>query len=260
MSFASRAMSSRTRVVVADDVSNALLPSLQGKVIDTRVTSVDERRGVVTARTNVRSSATFKLSELNEKPKIGDSIEARVKWMNNPIGELDLDARALPRERAREMIWRELVRARDKGTSIQGRILNAVNGGYAIGIGGMIAFLPMRAYRGRTPPRSVEDATREELDGKKIEGPVVGELLQFKILKLTASGEEYRNIVVSGPIGGGSGDRRSEARRRELEARSWGPQRRLDLLRNIEARRVASEGTGSAKEKRRSDLGELGTE
>ena len=43
-----------------------------------------------------------------------------------------------------------------RGGDGEGRILNAVNGGYAVGIAGMIAFLPARAYRGRAPPTTAE--------------------------------------------------------------------------------------------------------
>ena len=36
-----------------------------------------------------------------------------------------------------------------------------------------------------------------------MDAPVVGELCGFKILKMTSSGENYKNVVVSGPVGGG---------------------------------------------------------
>ena len=202
--------------------SNALLPNIQGKVIKTVITAVDHRNGIAIADTGVRTAATYKLAELDGEVAIGDVVEARVKWMNNPMGELDLEVKGLRAERERESIWRELISARDSGSVVKGRLLNAVNGGYAVGIAGLIAFLPMRAYRGRKPPTTVEAALREAKEtGKKPESPVIGDLLGFKILKMTASGDSYRNIVVSGPLGGGSADRRGEAKRRERDARSW---------------------------------------
>lgn len=55
----------------------------------------------------------------------------------------------------------------------QGRILNAVNAGYAVGIGGLVAFLPSsRVYREMR----------------------VGELLDFKILSTI---EDTRNVVLT---------------------------------------------------------------
>ena len=102
------------------------------------------------------------MSEFDRPVRVGDVVEARVTWMNNPTGHLDLECRGLDARRGRERVWRELTRARDGGKTIRGRILNAVNGGYAVGIAGLIAFLPARAYRGRAPPTSVERAIAAE--------------------------------------------------------------------------------------------------
>ena len=179
---------------------NALTPNLQGKVIATKIIAVDARNGVASALTGIRGAVTYKLSELDDAPRVGDVVEARVTWMNNPAGALDLEVRGLARRRSLERVWRELVRARDAGATVRGRILNAVNGGYAVGIAGMIAFLPARAYRGRAPPTTAEKAAAA---GGKADAPVVGELCGFKILKMTSSGENYKNVVVSGPVGGG---------------------------------------------------------
>ena len=231
VSFASRALAD-------DDTawSNALMPDLQGKVIRTKIVAVDARNGVATAVTGVRGPTTFKMSEFDRPVRVGDVVEARVTWMNNPTGHLDLECRGLDARRGRERVWRELTRARDGGKTIRGRILNAVNGGYAVGIAGLIAFLPARAYRGRAPPTSVERAIAAEGGGDGGDGggrssgkggdvaaPVVGELYGFKILKMTSSGEHYKNIVVSGPIGGSNAaERRAAAKREAAKARVWG--------------------------------------
>ena len=171
--------------VNADDAtawSNALMPDLQGKVIRTKIVAVDARNGVATAVTGVRGPTTFKMSEFDRPVGVGDVVEARVTWMNNPTGHLDLECRSLDARRGRERVWRELTRARDGGKTIRGRILNAVNGGYAVGIAGLIAFLPARAYRGRAPPTSVERAIAAEgsLDGDGQDNATFG-LLAFAI-------------------------------------------------------------------------------
>ena len=208
-----------------DAAHNALMPNVQGKVIATRIVAVDARNGVASALTGIRGAVTYKLSELDATPRVGDVVEARVTWMNNPAGALDLEVRGLARRRSLERVWRELLRARDAGATVKGRILNAVNGGYAVGIAGMIAFLPARAYRGRAPPTTAERAAAE---GGKVDAPVVGELCGFKILKMTSSGENYKNVVVSGPVGGGANERRAAAKARNEKARSWGTKRRGD--------------------------------
>lgn len=206
---------------------NALSTDIQGKVITTRIVAVDRRNGVAHATTGLRAPTTYRLDELPENVAVGDVVEARVTWMNNPLRELDLEVKGLAASKKKERAWRELLEARDSGKSVKGRILNAVNGGYAVGIAGLIAFLPSRAYRGKGEPRTAERALRDALENGGSAGdvgaPIVGDLLTFKILKMTASGETYRNVVVTGPIGGNAGERRRAASAKETRARAWKP-------------------------------------
>ena len=207
---------------------NALATDIQGKVISTRIVAVDRRNGVAHATTGLRAPTTYRLDELHENVAVGDVVEARVTWMNNPLRELDLEVKGLAASKRKERAWRELLEARDAGKAVRGRILNAVNGGYAVGIAGLIAFLPARAYRGKGEPRTAEKALRDALEngggsGSDVGAPIVGDLLTFKILKMTASGETYRNVVVTGPIGGNAGERRRAASAKETRARAWKP-------------------------------------
>ena len=103
-----------------DAAHNALMPNVQGKVIATRIVAVDARNGVASALTGIRGAVTYKLSELDATPRVGDVVEARVTWMNNPAGALDLEVRGLARRRSLERVWRELVRARDAGATVRG--------------------------------------------------------------------------------------------------------------------------------------------
>ena len=145
--FASSTASTSSPVTPGDDNTpmNALSADIQGKVITTRIVAVDRRNGVAHATTGLRAPTTYRLDELPENVAVGDVVEAKVTWMNNPTGHLDLECRGLDARRGRERVWRELTRARDGGKTVRGRILNAVNGGYAVGIAGFIAFLPARA-------------------------------------------------------------------------------------------------------------------
>ena len=228
--FASSTASTSSPVTPGDDNTpmNALSADIQGKVITTRIVAVDRRNGVAHATTGLRAPTTYRLDELPENVAVGDVVEARVKWMNNPLRELDLEVKGLAASKKKERAWRELLEARDNGKSVKGRILNAVNGGYAVGIAGLIAFLPSRAYRGKGEPRTAERALRDALENASGSGsagdvgaPIVGDLLTFKILKMTASGETYRNVVVTGPIGGNAGERRRAASAKETRARAW---------------------------------------
>ena len=42
-------------------------------------------------------------------------------------------------------VWREIKEHHRKGTHVKGRVLNPVNGGYAVGIAGLVCFLPIGA-------------------------------------------------------------------------------------------------------------------
>lgn len=230
--FASSTASTSSPVTPGDDNTpmNALSADIQGKVITTRIVAVDRRNGVAHATTGLRAPTTYRLDELPENVAVGDVVEAKVTWMNNPLRELDLEVKGLAASKRKERVWRELLEARDGGKSVKGRILNAVNGGYAVGIAGLIAFLPSRAYRGKGEPRTAERALRDALENASGSGsagdvgaPIVGDLLTFKILKMTASGETYRNVVVTGPIGGNAGERRRAASAKETRARAWKP-------------------------------------
>jgi hypothetical protein len=84
-----------------------------------------------------------------------------------------------------EGAWREILQHYRHGTHVKGRVLNAVNGGYAVGIAGLVAFLPnqcVRPFRGSPEPPA-------------------GELLPFKILGVT---ESIKNVILVGPMTGGA--------------------------------------------------------
>ncbi len=42
-----------------------------------------------------------------------------------------------------DLVLKQLRRAMETGGDVMGRILNSVNRGYAVGIGGLVAFLPI---------------------------------------------------------------------------------------------------------------------
>jgi ribosomal protein S1 len=40
------------------------------------------------------------------------------------------------------MIWQEILEHHKNGTTIKGRVLNPINSGYCVGVGGVVGFLP----------------------------------------------------------------------------------------------------------------------
>ena len=102
----------------------------------------------------------------------------------------------------------EIKATRSRGGLIKGRVLNVCKGGWSVGIAGYVAFLPnncVKPYDGRAKPP-------------------LGELLQFRILKIR---DDIRNIVVEGPLSDGGGlDAEStrsprEATPREKMRKAW---------------------------------------
>ena len=64
-------------------------------------------------------------------------------------GDMQLSANKVNDQARSASIWQEIRNAFSGEKIIKGRVLNAVNSGYAVGIGGFIAFLPASQLRGQ---------------------------------------------------------------------------------------------------------------
>jgi hypothetical protein len=179
------------RILRTDNVS---LPHLQNKVIYGRLESRNED-GFYTVDIGFKSPSMFHEKELRRGigtrlkeeplPAIGDRLELYVRYLQNPMGEMEVSGADRARTARSEGAWREILQHYRHGTHVKGRVLNAVNGGYAVGIAGLVAFLPnqcVRPFRGSPEPPA-------------------GELLPFKILGVT---ESIKNVILVGPMTGGA--------------------------------------------------------
>ena len=169
---------------------NASLPHLQNKVIFGRV-EAKNADGFYTVDIGFKAPSMFHEKELKKGigtrlkeerlPEVGDRLKLYVRYLQNPMGEMEVSNADRVAVERQEGAWREIKNHYRAGTHVKGRIMNAVNGGYAVGIAGLVAFLPnqcVRPYRGSpTPP--------------------AGELLPFKILGLT---EDIKNVILVGPM------------------------------------------------------------
>ena len=141
-------------------------------------------------------------------PEIGDQLRLMVRHVQNPMGEMELSNTQRELEEREFGLWGEIKATRSRGGLIKGRVLNVCKGGWSVGIAGYVAFLPnncVKPYDGRAKPP-------------------LGELLQFRILKIR---DDIRNIVVEGPLSDGGGlDAEStpggrEATPREKMRKAW---------------------------------------
>mmetsp|Transcript_31113 Transcript_31113/g.79876 ORF Transcript_31113/g.79876 Transcript_31113/m.79876 type:complete len:299 (-) Transcript_31113:115-1011(-) len=139
--------------------SNQTIP-LQGQVIVGRVIAVDKKSVLV--HTGFRAPQRFMRKELSPQclvsrangapPNLvngkleflpGDVLNLVVRYPWTPYGDMQLEVQKHEAESRLKAVMEELRGAMQTNTPVLGRVLNAVNGGYAVGIGGLVAFLPL---------------------------------------------------------------------------------------------------------------------
>eukprot|EP00951_Prasinocladus_malaysianus_P010273 scaffold75299_cov25-Prasinocladus_malaysianus.AAC.2 len=106
-----------------------------------------------------------------------DCARHRYPW--TPYGDMHLEVQSYETEAKTRSIVSELKAAQLANQQVMGRVLNAVNGGYAVGIGGLVAFLP---------------ASRASLNTVK----KLGVLQPFYVIMLDESSNPV-NVVISDP-------------------------------------------------------------
>mmetsp|Transcript_3946 Transcript_3946/g.11455 ORF Transcript_3946/g.11455 Transcript_3946/m.11455 type:complete len:235 (+) Transcript_3946:480-1184(+) len=77
-----------------------------------------------------------------EKLRVGDHIDLDLHYFSAYDGTITVEPLDTPSMSTTEAVWNELQNAADSNRPIPGRILNQVNKGYAVGIAGVVAFLP----------------------------------------------------------------------------------------------------------------------
>jgi ribosomal protein S1 len=169
--------------------SNASFPNLEGKVVSGIVTKIDSRNGFIDVDVGFKMPSSFVKEELPEDVKLGDRVPLRVKRLQNPFGEMDVDSVSVDQYRKHQLAWDAIARKRENRELVTGRVLNAVNGGFAVGVSGHVGFLPKNLAR---------DAKGRRLGHDRDATPPIGEAMRFRVLSMTEAGGA-RNFVVSGP-------------------------------------------------------------
>jgi hypothetical protein len=73
--------------------------------------------------------------------RVGDYVRVRLAELFTPYGDPQLEPVRTSRAARDKLVWRELERRMRQGQAVGGRVLNACNGGYAVGVGGYVALL-----------------------------------------------------------------------------------------------------------------------
>lgn len=114
---------------------------LEGTVLRGTVVAIDGEEALVDV--GLKSEGRIPLKEFappgqTPEVKVGDVVEVYVERYENRSGEI-----VLSREKARrEESWNRLERAFQEGTKVEGQIFGRVKGGFAVDLGGAVAFLP----------------------------------------------------------------------------------------------------------------------
>lgn len=69
-------------------------------------------------------------------PSVGSEMRLLLRYIENPMGEMELSKADRVRLEREEGVWRELRRIHLERGIVKGRVLNSINGGYSVGIAG----------------------------------------------------------------------------------------------------------------------------
>eukprot|EP00192_Tetraselmis_astigmatica_P018577 CAMPEP_0117647908 /NCGR_PEP_ID=MMETSP0804-20121206/100_1 /TAXON_ID=1074897 /ORGANISM="Tetraselmis astigmatica, Strain CCMP880" /LENGTH=254 /DNA_ID=CAMNT_0005453431 /DNA_START=164 /DNA_END=928 /DNA_ORIENTATION=+ len=139
--------------------TNLTLP-LTGQVIIGRVLDVDKKSILIDTGFKVHqrfmkkelqphclaARGNFQDIPLDDPPSdfmVGDVLHLVVRNPSTPYGDMQLEAQEQKTEARLQAVVAEIEMARQADRPVMGRVLNAVNGGYAVGIGGIVGFLPL---------------------------------------------------------------------------------------------------------------------
>ncbi len=114
---------------------------IEGTVVTGTVISIENDEALVDVGLKAEGRVPIKEFSTQGNPvevKVGDSFEIYVERFENRNGEA-----ILSRDKARrEESWNKLERAFNETSKVQGHIFGRVKGGFAVDLGGAVAFLP----------------------------------------------------------------------------------------------------------------------
>ena len=89
-----------------------------------------------------RRCSTSRISSARAR-RIGDVLKFTVEELETPYGDMQL-APERPQERDKfARVWREIRAAMLADEHVMGRVLNAIGGGYSVGVAGIVCFCPI---------------------------------------------------------------------------------------------------------------------
>lgn len=160
------------------------LNTLQGKLIEGMVIAIKEK--VLVIDLGLKMPVKFPLDELpkGQLVKVGDCIQFIIEQLETHDGEMVLNYEKAQKELKQKTIWNTIQKNKDH---INGIVLNHVDGGYSVGFGGIVAFLP------KDQVLPIKFKRKHRSRGKN---SFVGSIKTFYVLNVNSS-KLKKNIIVS---------------------------------------------------------------
>lgn len=158
------------------------LSQLEGKLVEGVVVAIKGK--VILVDLGLKMTIKYPLDELPkefvDKLKIGNSIQFMIEQLETHDGEIVLNYEKAQKEIKEKNIWNIIKKNREH---INGVVLNHVDGGYSVGLAGIVAFLP-------------KDQVLPLKYKRKNKSPFVGSVKTFYVLNVSSS-RSRKNIIVS---------------------------------------------------------------
>ncbi|KAG1677380.1 hypothetical protein FOA52_010759 [Chlamydomonas sp. UWO 241] len=160
---------SRTELVRLLRMHNFSTPSLRGEAVQARVLRVAADRlyvdpgffglsevprsevGVTQVHTPDGAPPEGRTS--GDDIRVGDVISVKIDALYTPYGDMQVEVVPADTSRNQSPVWRELADSMARRRPVQGRVLNACAGGYAVGVAGIVALLPYGRFTMETARR-----------------------------------------------------------------------------------------------------------
>lgn len=85
--------------------------------------------------------------------RVGDVIRVKVDSTYTPYGDMQLETVQQDPELRLRVVWKQIAEAQSAGKPVFGRVLNQCQGGYAVGVAGVVALLPYSRATAATAQR-----------------------------------------------------------------------------------------------------------
>lgn len=140
---------------------------MDGQIIKARVLELDRKKILIDTGIKIAKIAHSDITpecilgttvpgDTPRKPgevRVGDIVQVFLESMETPEGDMLVSGQQAAQERRFRAVWKELEERMERKLPVKGRVLNQLTGGYAVGVAGLVCFLPAAACHPFTASR-----------------------------------------------------------------------------------------------------------